>query len=225
MTRPTDVPVRTVALGEPTVGEPELAAVAEVFASGWLAGTGPSCLALGPSWPPPWAPRTRWRSATAPRPCTWRSRRSAPGPATRWSSPTTPSRPPATRCCWTGATPVFADVRPDIWTVDPAAVEAADHRRARSASSRSTRSASPPTTTSCARSPTGTACGWWRTRPAPPARCTRAARPAASADARLLLLPRPQGHHRGEGGALTDRRRRAWTRTPASCTPSASRAR
>ena len=32
-----------IALGQPTVGDAELAAVAEVFASGWLAGAGPTC--------------------------------------------------------------------------------------------------------------------------------------------------------------------------------------
>ena len=37
---------RTVPLGQPTVGEPELAAVAEVFASGWLSGAGPTCVAF-----------------------------------------------------------------------------------------------------------------------------------------------------------------------------------
>ena len=53
-------------------------------------------------------------------------------------------------------------------------------------------------------------CGWWRTPPAPPGRRTRAARPAASADARLLQLPRPQGHHRR-------RRRRADHRPRRTC--------
>src|SRR3954454_7389395 len=33
----------SIALGQPTVGEEELAAVAEVFRSGWLAGAGPAC--------------------------------------------------------------------------------------------------------------------------------------------------------------------------------------
>ena len=33
----------TVALGEPTVGEAELAAVSRVFESGWLSGAGPTC--------------------------------------------------------------------------------------------------------------------------------------------------------------------------------------
>ena len=33
----------------------------------------------------------------------------------------------------TGATPVFADIEPDYFCLDPAAVEAADHRRAPSA--------------------------------------------------------------------------------------------
>ncbi|HET6288135.1 MAG TPA: pyridoxal phosphate-dependent aminotransferase, partial [Amycolatopsis sp.] len=32
-----------VVLGQPTVGDEELAAVAEVFRSGWLAGAGPAC--------------------------------------------------------------------------------------------------------------------------------------------------------------------------------------
>ena len=35
-----------VALGQPTVGEAELAAVARVFASGWLSGAGPTCAAF-----------------------------------------------------------------------------------------------------------------------------------------------------------------------------------
>ena len=35
-----------VALGQPTVGAAELAAVAEVFASGWLSGAGPTCEAF-----------------------------------------------------------------------------------------------------------------------------------------------------------------------------------
>jgi hypothetical protein len=33
-----------IALGQPTVGEPELAAIAEVFRSGWLSGAGPRCV-------------------------------------------------------------------------------------------------------------------------------------------------------------------------------------
>ena len=94
--------------------------------------------------------------------------------------PTTPSRPPATRCCGPARRPVFADVRPDIWTVDPAAVEAADHPAHRRHHRRRRRSGSPPTTTSCARSPTGTGCSWSRTPPAPRARPTGAGPPAAS---------------------------------------------
>ncbi len=53
-----------------------------------------------------------------------------------------------------------------------------DHRRAPSASSRSTRSACRPTTTSSRAIAAGTACGWSRTLPARPARRTGAARPA-----------------------------------------------
>ena len=38
--------MKNVALGQPTVGQEELDAIAEVFASGWLSGAGPSCLAF-----------------------------------------------------------------------------------------------------------------------------------------------------------------------------------
>ncbi|MGC5204368.1 DegT/DnrJ/EryC1/StrS family aminotransferase, partial [Klebsiella pneumoniae] len=31
-----------IALGQPTVGQPEIDAIAEVFQSGWLAGNGPT---------------------------------------------------------------------------------------------------------------------------------------------------------------------------------------
>src|SRR5688572_19458134 len=37
---------RQVALGQPTVGEEEIDALREVFASGWLSGAGPTCVAF-----------------------------------------------------------------------------------------------------------------------------------------------------------------------------------
>jgi hypothetical protein len=36
-------PEGQIALGQPTVGDAELSAVAEVFRSGWLSGAGPTC--------------------------------------------------------------------------------------------------------------------------------------------------------------------------------------
>ena len=121
--------VDTVALGQPTVGEPrssrqvqpglrvrmavrcrpDLHAFEERFAdvAGRPARPGHQQLRLRA------APRAAGRSGAAP--------------ATRSSWATTPSPRPGTRSCGRGATPVFADVRPDIWSVDPAAVEAADH--------------------------------------------------------------------------------------------------
>ncbi|WP_434743510.1 DegT/DnrJ/EryC1/StrS family aminotransferase [Micromonospora sp. SH-82] len=114
-----------IALGQPTVGEAELAAIAEVFASGWLAGAGPTCRRFEERFAA--AAGTRHALATAN--C---------GSALHLALLTLGVRPgdevivadytfPATghSVLWAGAKPVFADVRPDTWTVDPAAVEAA----------------------------------------------------------------------------------------------------
>jgi dTDP-4-amino-4,6-dideoxygalactose transaminase len=114
-----------IALGQPTVGEPELAAVAEVFASGWLSGAGPT----GRKFEERFAATVGTRHALATSNC---------GSALHLALLTLGVQPgdevvvadytfPATghSVMWAGATPVFADVRPDIWTVDPAAVEAA----------------------------------------------------------------------------------------------------
>ncbi|SBT37617.1 DegT/DnrJ/EryC1/StrS family aminotransferase [Micromonospora auratinigra] len=114
-----------IALGQPTVGEAELAAIAEVFASGWLAGSGPTSRRFEERF----AAAVGTRHALATSNC---------GSALHLALLTLGVKPgdevivgdytfPATghSVMWTGATPVFADVRPDIWTVDPAAVEAA----------------------------------------------------------------------------------------------------
>ncbi|MBK8470136.1 MAG: DegT/DnrJ/EryC1/StrS family aminotransferase [Candidatus Phosphoribacter sp.] len=115
---------RTVPLGQPTVGEPELAAVAEVFASGWLSGAGPSCLAFEGEF----AEVVGTQHALATANC---------GAALHLALVVLGAGPgdevivgdytfPATghSALWTGARPIFADVRPDIWSADPAAVEA-----------------------------------------------------------------------------------------------------
>ena len=114
-----------IALGQPTVGDAELAAIAEVFASGWLSGAGPTCRRLEERF----AAAVGTRHALATSNC---------GSALHLALLTLGVGPgdevivgdytfPATghSVMWTGAKPVFADVRPDIWTVDPAAVEAA----------------------------------------------------------------------------------------------------
>ena len=114
-----------IPLGQPTVGDAEFAAIAEVFASGWLAGAGPTCRKFEERF----AATVGTRYALTTSNC---------GSALHLALITLGVKPgdevivgdytfPATghSVMWTGAKPVFADVRPDIWTVDPAAVEAA----------------------------------------------------------------------------------------------------
>ncbi|MEV4410537.1 DegT/DnrJ/EryC1/StrS family aminotransferase [Catellatospora sp. NPDC049609] len=112
-----------IALGQPTVGEPELAAIAEVFASGWLAGSGPACKKF----------EERFAAAMGVQHALTTSNC---GSALHLALLTLGVKPgdevivgdytfPATghSVMWTGARPVFADVRPDTWTIDPAVVE------------------------------------------------------------------------------------------------------
>ena len=114
-----------IILGQPTVGDEELAAVAEVFKSGWLAGAGPTCLKFEERF----AVTAGTSNALTTSNC---------GAALHLALHVLGSKAgdevivgdytfPATghAVMYTGAKPVFADVRPDIWTVDPAAVEAA----------------------------------------------------------------------------------------------------
>jgi len=114
-----------VALGQPTVGEEELKAIADVFASGWLSGAGPTCQKFEQRF----AEVTGVTDALATNNC---------GAALHLGLTVLGAQAgdevivgdytfPATghSVAWTGATPVFADIRPDIWSVDPAAVEAA----------------------------------------------------------------------------------------------------
>lgn len=114
-----------VPLGQPTVGTEELDAIAEVFASGWLSGAGPACR----SFEAEFAAIAGTQHVLATSNC---------GSALHLGLDVLGAGPgdevvvgdytfPATghSVMWTGATPVFADVRPDIWSADPAAVEAA----------------------------------------------------------------------------------------------------
>jgi len=116
---------RTVALGAPTVGQEELDAIKEVFDSGWLSGAGPSCLAFEAEF----ADVAGVDNVLSTSNC---------GSALHLAQLVLGIKPgdevivgdytfPATghSVMWAGATPVFVDVRPDIWSIDPALIEAA----------------------------------------------------------------------------------------------------
>lgn len=115
---------RTVALGAPTVGAEELAAVEAVFRSGWLSGAGPTCQAFEADF----AAAVGVGHALATANCGaalhlgLQVLGAGPGDEVIVGDYTFPATGHAV--VWTGATPVFADVRPDIWSADPAAVEA-----------------------------------------------------------------------------------------------------
>ncbi|HEV2640965.1 MAG TPA: DegT/DnrJ/EryC1/StrS family aminotransferase [Actinocrinis sp.] len=114
-----------IALGQPTVGAEELAAVAAVFETGWLAGQGPRCREFELAF----ARLAGTRHALAVNNCTAALHlavsglRAEPGDEVIVADYTFPATGHAVR--YAGATPVFADVRPDTWTVDPQAVAAA----------------------------------------------------------------------------------------------------
>jgi len=115
----------TVALGQPTVGTPELEAIAEVFASGWLSGAGPTCAAFEAEF----AQAMGTAHALATSNCGSALHLglsvlgAGPGDEVIVADYTFPAT--GHSVMWTGAHPVFADIRPDIWSADPAAVEAA----------------------------------------------------------------------------------------------------
>ncbi|MGI8882477.1 MAG: DegT/DnrJ/EryC1/StrS family aminotransferase [Jatrophihabitans sp.] len=115
----------TIALGQPTLGEEELAAVGEVFKSGWVAGQGP----VGKAFEQRFAQLCGTTASITLNNCTAalhlavQALGAGPGDEVIVADYTFPATGHAVR--YTGAEPVFADVRPDIWTVDPAAVEAA----------------------------------------------------------------------------------------------------
>lgn len=117
--------MKNIALGQPTVGQEELDAISEVFASGWLSGAGPSCLAFESEF----ATVAGVDHILSTSNC---------GSALHLAQAVLGAGPgdevivgdytfPATghSVMWTGATPVFVDVRPDIWSIDTALVEAA----------------------------------------------------------------------------------------------------
>jgi perosamine synthetase len=114
-----------ITLGQPTFGAEELAGVAAVLQSGWVAGQGP----VGQSFEQHFAELCGTTAALSLNNCTAAlhlgliALGTAQGDEVIVADYTFPATGHAVR--YTGAEPIFADVRPDIWTVDPAAVEAA----------------------------------------------------------------------------------------------------
>ena len=123
MSTPTDV--ESIALGQPTFGEAEIRAIEEVFRSGWVAGQGPTGKRFGEAF----ARQAGTRHALPVNNCTaalhlaTATLGTSPGDEVIVADYTFPATGHAV--VYAGGTPVFADVRPDTWTVDPAAVEAA----------------------------------------------------------------------------------------------------
>jgi dTDP-4-amino-4,6-dideoxygalactose transaminase len=114
----------SIALGRPTVGDEELAAIAEVFRSGWLAGQGPCTRAFEAEF----AAAVGVGHAVAVNNCTAALHLAllghgvGPGDEVIVADHTFPAT--AHAVLYTGARPVFADVLPDTGCVDPDAVAA-----------------------------------------------------------------------------------------------------
>ncbi|WP_331141367.1 DegT/DnrJ/EryC1/StrS family aminotransferase [Nocardioides sp.] len=115
---------RQVALGQPTVGEEEIEALREVFASGWLSGAGPTCVTFEGEFAA--AVGTSHALATSNCGSALHLALQVLGASTGDEVIVADYTFPATghAVMWTGATPVFADVRPDIGTIDVAAAAA-----------------------------------------------------------------------------------------------------
>jgi len=120
-----------IPLTRPSAGEAELAAVAEVFRSGWLAGQGPCSQTLEDGF----AKLTGRAHAVALNNCTaalhlaLAALGAGPGDEVLVADYSFPATGHAVLYC--GATPVFVDVRADTATMDPDLVEAAITPRTR----------------------------------------------------------------------------------------------
>ncbi|MGI8678091.1 MAG: DegT/DnrJ/EryC1/StrS family aminotransferase [Jatrophihabitans sp.] len=114
----------SIALGQPTFDDQELAGVAAVLESGWVAGQGP----VAREFEARFADLCATAGALSVSNCTAGlhlailALGAGPGDEVIVADYTFPATGHAV--LYTGAKPVFADVRPDIWSVDPAAVEA-----------------------------------------------------------------------------------------------------
>lgn len=114
-----------IALGQPTVGAEELAEVQRVFESGWVSGAGPTCARFEDAF----AEVAGTEHALATSNCGTALHLAqlalgiSPGDEVIVADYTFPAT--GHSVMWSGARPVFADVRPDIWSIDPQAAEAA----------------------------------------------------------------------------------------------------
>ncbi len=113
-----------VNLGEPTFGEEEIEAVRAVLSSGWVAGQGPKTREFEEQF----AARVGTSGAVAVNNCTAALHLAllahdvGPGDDVIVADYTFPAT--GHSVLFTGATPRFADVRPDTWCIDSAAAEA-----------------------------------------------------------------------------------------------------
>jgi dTDP-4-amino-4,6-dideoxygalactose transaminase len=118
-------PVDVIALGQPTFGDPEIRAIEEVFRSGWVAGQGPTGTRFGEAF----ARSAGTAYALPVNNCTAALHLAVsalglqPGDEVVVADYTFPAT--GHSVVYGGGKPVFADVLPDTWTVDPQAVEAA----------------------------------------------------------------------------------------------------
>jgi perosamine synthetase len=117
--------VDVIALGQPTFGESEIRAIEEVFRSGWVAGQGPTGTRFGEAF----ARSAGTAYALPVNNCTAALHLAVsalglqPGDEVVVADYTFPAT--GHSVVYGGGKPVFADVLPDTWTVDPQAVEAA----------------------------------------------------------------------------------------------------
>ncbi|WP_106849004.1 DegT/DnrJ/EryC1/StrS aminotransferase family protein [Blastococcus sp. Marseille-P5729] len=115
----------TVALGQPTVGQEELDAIADVFKSGWIAGNGPTSRRFEAAF----SAATASEHTLATSNCTtalqlaFHCLGAGAGDEVLVADYTFPATGHAVM--HTGATPVFVDVLPDTACIDPQALEAA----------------------------------------------------------------------------------------------------
>lgn len=115
---------RSIPLGQPTFGDEEVEAVRRVLSSGWVSGAGPTCADFESDF----ARSLGVGHVVATSSCgaalhlAIQVLGAGRGDEVIVADYTFPAT--AHAVAWTGATPVFADVRADIGTIDPAAVEA-----------------------------------------------------------------------------------------------------